>query len=153
GWRGYRTKGKFGALYFALERIDLVKRRFAAHQLRDNLSLALPVAMSGDVIDLMDKNFVPKILDAIKRAEDHIVCEIGLVGIDTWAKGIAAGGGDESSSKDQNTALANLRRVLQKVNVHIATIGHTGKDKGRGERGSNAKQADVDLEVQIDGSE
>jgi hypothetical protein len=67
------------------------------------------------------------------------------------AKGIAAGGGDESSAKDQNIALTNLRRVLDKANVHIATIGHTGKDESRGERGSNAKLADVDLQVQIKG--
>src|SRR5262249_29838181 len=125
-WRGYRTKGKFGGLYFALERIDLVKRRLIAHRLRDNLPPNLPIAISSDVVDLMSRGCVPMILDAIKRAEDHIGCEVGLVGIDTWAKGIAAGHGDESIAKDQNAALANLRRVLQKANIHIATIGHTG---------------------------
>jgi hypothetical protein len=91
------------------------------------------------------------ILGAIKEAEDRFGCEIGLVTFDTWAKGIAAGRGDESQAKDQNAALANLRRVLETANIHIATIGHTGKDESRGERGSNAKQADVDLEVQISG--
>jgi len=44
-----------------------------------------------------------------------------------------------------------MRRVLDKVNIHIATVGHTGKDESRGERGSNAKQGDIDLEVQISG--
>src|SRR5262249_60553790 len=66
---------------------------------------------------------------------------------------IAAGGGDEISARDQNIALANLRRIVDKTNVHIATIGHTGKDEGRGERGSNAKLADVDLQVQITGDD
>lgn len=41
--------------------------------------------------------------------------------------------------------------MLDKANIHIATAGHTGKDVSRGERGSNAKLADVDLQVQIDG--
>jgi hypothetical protein len=99
----------------------------------------------------MDRSCVGDILNAIKRAEDHLSREIGLVAIDTYAKGIAAGGGDESTAKDQNTAIANLRRVLDKVNIHIATAGHTGKDVARGERGSNAKLADVDLQVQISG--
>src|SRR5205085_9398335 len=32
-WRGYRTKVKCGVIYFALERVDLVKRRLIAHKL------------------------------------------------------------------------------------------------------------------------
>ena len=33
--------------------------------------------------------------------------------------------------------------------THILTVGHTGKDESRGERGSNAKEGDVDLAIQI----
>jgi len=99
----------------------------------------------------MSRKCAVTIIDAIKRAEDKFGLEIGLIGFDTYAKGIAAGGGDESSAKDQNAALANLRRVLDKKNIHIATIGHTGKDESRGERGSNAKLADADLQVQLTG--
>jgi hypothetical protein len=150
-WRGYRIKKGFGVLYLALERFDLVGRRISAHLRRDNLPANLPIAVSGQVIDLMHRSCVDSIVDALKRAEDHFSHEIGLVVIDTYAKGIAAGGGDESAAKDQNIALANLRRVLDKASVHIASIGHTGKDESKGERGSNAKLADVDLQVQISG--
>lgn len=113
-WRGYRTKSTFGGLYFALERVDLVKRRLIAHRLRDNLATDLPIAIAGQVIDLMDRACVQNIVDAIKQAEDRFGREIGLVAFDTYAKGIAAGGGDESLAKDQNVVLANLRRVLDK---------------------------------------
>jgi len=82
-WRGYPIKQQFGALYFALERADLVKRRFIAQRLRDNLSISLPIAVAGQVIDLMDRSCVRDILDAIKRAEDQFSREIGLVAIDT----------------------------------------------------------------------
>lgn len=150
-WRGYRIKQQFGSLYIALERADLVKRRFAAQRMRDNLPLDLPIAIAGQVIDLMNRSCVGDILDAIKQAEDHLSQEIVFLAIDTYAKGIAAGGGNESDAKDQNIAVANLRRVLDKVNIHIATAGHTGKDVSRGERGSNAKLADVDLQVLING--
>jgi hypothetical protein len=150
-WRGYRNKERAGVLYFALERADLVKRRLIAHRLRDELPADLPIAISGQVIDLLHRNCVETILGAIKAAEDHTGCETGLLIFDTYAKGIAAGHGDESLAKDQNATLANLRRVLDKANVHIATVGHTGKDESRGERGSNAKLADVDLLVQIGG--
>jgi hypothetical protein len=76
---------------------------------------------------------------------------VGLVIIDTYPKGIAAGGGDESLAKDQNIAVANMRRILDRAHIHIAGIGHTGKDESRGERGSNARLADVDLLVHLTG--
>jgi AAA domain len=136
-WRGYRTKARAGTVYFALERADLVKRRLIAHRLRDQLP-NLPIAVAGEVIDLMDKKCVTTIITAIQQAEQHFGCEIGLAIFDTYPKGIAAGGGDESSAKDQNAALANMRRVLDKLNIHVAGIGHTGKDESKGERGLNA---------------
>jgi hypothetical protein len=149
-WRGYRTKGRIGVVFFALERADLVRRRLTAHKLRNNLP-NLPIAVAGQVIDLMHRDCVDVILGAIRQAEQHFSCEVGLAIIDTYPKGIAAGGGDESSAKDQNIALANLRRVLDRAPIHIAGIGHTGKDESRGERGSNARLGDVDLLVHITG--
>jgi len=137
-------------VYFALERADLVKRRLIAHKLRDNLA-NLPIAVASQVIDLMSNSCVDLIVRAIREAEQHFGLGVGFAVFDTYAKAIAAGGGDESLAKDQNIALANLRRVLDKVDIHIAGIGHTGKDESRGERGSNARLADVDVQVQITG--
>ena len=149
-WRGHRTKGRSGVVIFALERADLVRRRLIAHRLRDDLP-ALPIAVVGQVIDLMHKSCADQILTAVQRAEEHFGCPVGLVIIDTYPKGIAAGGGDESLAKDQNIAVANMRRVLDRAHIHIAGIGHTGKDESRGERGSNARLADVDLLVHLTG--
>jgi AAA domain len=145
-WRGHRTKSRCGVVFFALERADLVRRRLTAHKLRNKLP-NLPIAVAGQVIDLMHRDCVDVILGAIRQAEQHFSCEVGLAIIDTYPKGIAAGGGDESSAKDQNIALANLRRVLDQAPIHIAGIGHTGKDESKGERGSNARLGDVDLLV------
>jgi hypothetical protein len=71
---------------------------------------ALPIAVAGEVIDLMNKRCVDKLVATINRAEQHFQCAVGLCVFDTYAKAIAAGGGDESAAKDQNVALANLRR-------------------------------------------
>jgi hypothetical protein len=149
-WRGHRTKGRTGVLYFALERADLVSRRLVAYRRRDHLP-DLPIAVARQVIDLMSRDCVDIILATIHDAEQHFACEIGLAIFDTYSKGVAAGGGDEDKAKDQNIVQANLRRVLDKVNIHIAGIGHTGKDESKGERGSNARLADVDVLVQITG--
>jgi hypothetical protein len=150
-WRGYRIKEQYGVIYFAIERSDLVKRRFAAHRLRDNLPDNLPIAVASNVINLLDKSCAESIVATIKEAEQHFGLGVGLAIFDTYAKCIAAGGADEDKARDQNIALANLRRVIDRTYIHIAGIGHTGKDESRGERGSNARLGDIDVYVQIDG--
>ena len=138
-------------LYIAMERADLVERRLFAYQVRDELR-DLPIAVVRDTIDLMHKGCVDIISDTIKAVEDRSGRAIGLAILDTYAKGIAAGGGDEDKARDQNVVLANMRRVLaQRLDIHFAAIGHTGKDESRGERGSNAKRADMDIQVHVTG--
>jgi AAA domain len=151
-WRGHRAKEACGVVIFALERADLFKRRLVAYQQRDGLQ-GLPIAVADAVIDLLNPNCVDIIASTVREAERQFGCSVGLIGIDTYAKGIAANGGDEDKAKDQNRAAANLRSVHSRLenNVHIALVGHTGKDESRGARGSNAHLGDVDVMVQISG--
>ena len=128
-----------------------MRRRLQAHKLRDKLT-DLPIAVVGKVIDLLNRNCVDIIVDTIRAAEDRFSREVGLGLFDTFAKGIAAGGGDEDKARDQNIVHANMRRVFDRgCHIHILGIGHTGKDETKGERGSNARRADVDLQVQLTG--
>jgi len=87
----------------------------------------------------------------IREAEAAVGVPIGLVIIDTFAKLIAAGGGDENSAKDQGLVFANVQRVKNATDTHVALIGHTGKDESKGSRGSNAILGDVDVMVTISG--
>lgn len=149
-WRGYKSKETCGVVYFALERADLVKRRLAAYRSRDDLT-GLPIAVAAGIINLMDPKCVDIIVATIKEAEAKFGCSVGFIVFDTYAKGIAAGGGDENQAKDQGVAITNLRRVQEQTGVHIAIISHTGKDPKKGARGSNAQDGDVDVMVQIAG--
>ena len=76
-WRDHRTKGAAGVVYFALERVDLVKRRFIAHRQRDDLG-RLPITVASEAIDLLDRKCVDTILATIWEAEQHFACEVGL---------------------------------------------------------------------------
>jgi hypothetical protein len=149
-WRGHRAKKACGVVIFALERADLFKRRLRVYQLRDDLR-GLPIAVADAVIDLLNPNCVDTIVSTVREAEQRFGCKVGLIVIDTYAKGIAANGGDEDKARDQNRAAANLRNVQARLAVHIALVGHTGKNEDRGARGSNAHLADVDVMVQING--
>jgi RecA-family ATPase len=147
-WRGYRSKETCGVVYFALERGDLVKRRLAAHKQRDDLT-GLPIAVAAGIINLMDPKCVDIIVATIREAEKKFGCKVMFVVIDTFAKGIAAGGGDENHAKDLGAALANLRRAQEQTGAHIAVVSHTGKDQTKGARGSNSQDGDVDLLVAL----
>jgi hypothetical protein len=151
-WRGYKTKAPAGVVYFALERAGLTRRRLAAHAVRDKMN-NLPIAVAGDLVDLLDEICIVTITDTIKAAELKFGIPVGLIVIDTYSKGIAAGGGDEDKAQHVNVAAANLKKIHEGIghSIHIATIGHSGKDQSRGERGSNAKLGHVDLAVQISG--
>ena len=151
-WHGYRNKGAAGVVYFAIERADLVKRRLRAHRQRLGLS-GTPIAASSETIDLTHPEAFKKVIDTIRTAKTILGADIGLVIIDTFAKLIAAAGGDENSAKDQGAVFANVQRVKNATGVHVALIGHTGKDEGRGARGSNALLGDVDVMVTIGGEE
>jgi hypothetical protein len=149
-WRGHRAKEACGVVVLALERADLFKRRLRVYQQRDGLN-GLPIAVADAVIDLLNPACVETIVATVRAAEQQFGRDVGLIVLDTYAKGIAANGGDEDKARDQNRAAANLRNVHARLNVHIALVGHTGKDETRGARGSNAHLGDVDVMVQISG--
>jgi AAA domain len=148
-WRGYKVKACAGVVYFAFERAGLTRRRLAAYAKRDGLK-NLPVAVAGDIVDLIDQGCAQIILDAIKEAEARFGIPVGLIIIDTYAKGIAAGGGDEDKAQHANIVAANLKMVHEGTphKIHIALIGHTGWD-GQRERGSSALRGHIDLAVQV----
>jgi hypothetical protein len=149
-WRGHRAKEACGWVIFALERGDLFRRRLRAYHQRDGLQ-GLPIAVADAVIDLLNPNCVGTIVATVRQAEQQFGRSVGGIVIDTYAKGIAANGGDEDKARDQNRAAANLRAVQSQIDVAIALVGHTGKDETRGARGSNAHLGDVDVMVQISG--
>jgi hypothetical protein len=150
-WNGKRSKEVAGVVYFAIERADLVRRRLQAHGQLQNLK-GLPIAVVSSTIDLTKPDAYKKVIFTIREAKEALGISIGLVIIDTFAKLIAAGGGEENSAKDQGLVFANVQRVKNATDTHVALIGHTGKDESKGSRGSNAILGDVDVMVTITGS-
>jgi hypothetical protein len=160
-WFGHKNKSIASVVYFALERADLVKRRLIATAARRGITGKLPIAVVPGIVDLARPASVDKVITTLKEVEvefldeeDHQGEYCGLAIFDTFAKVIAAGGGDEDKAKDQGAVFTNVQRIKDRMGgggPHIALIGHTGKDESRGSRGSNAFLGDVDLMVTISG--
>jgi hypothetical protein len=151
-WRGHRVAGT-GVLFLPTERATLIERRIAAHRERDKLPDKLPIAIAGQTINLMDPKCAPTISALIAQAEQRCGQPFRLAIIDTHGKAMAAGGGDEMTARDQNIAAVNMRRIIEARDglLHILSVGHFGKDHSKGERGSNARLGDLDVEIQITG--
>jgi hypothetical protein len=151
-WHGFKIKQKSATVYFALERGALVQKRIWAECEREGFG-TVPIAVAPGMLNVLDPRCVEAIVGTILRAEDDLGVEVGFMGLDTFGKAIAAGGGDENSARDQNVAWGHLRMVHEAMarwhGIHIAAIGHTGKDESRGARGSNAADGDNDVSLQI----
>jgi hypothetical protein len=151
-WRGYRSKERCAVVYIAFERADLTKRRLEAYKRKYGLH-GLPIAIvKAPAINVMTPESVEVLTDTIRSVEQRFRLPVGLVIIDTWAKALALGGGNEDRAMDQNRALGHLRQVEERTDIHIALVNHTGKDESRGTRGSNATEGDFDVLVEISGS-
>ncbi|MCP1969914.1 MULTISPECIES: AAA family ATPase [Bradyrhizobium] len=160
-WFGYKSKGPVSVVYFALERADLVERRIWATAARRGITGSLPIAIVPGIVDLAKPGSVEKIVNTIREVEgefledeDHQGDYVGLAIFDTFAKLVAAGGGDEDKASHQGAVFTGIQRVKDLLGgggPHIALIGHTGKDESRGARGSNAFLGDADLMVTLSG--
>jgi 6,7-dimethyl-8-ribityllumazine synthase len=151
-WCGKRNKGKCAVIYFALERADLVKRRLRAYADEDGL-VDLPIVVVGQTINFMDGNVANEIIATIDEVEKRFGIKVGLLIVDTLAKAIAAGGGDENTAKDQGKVYANLDRVKEQRSVHVAIACHPGKDGSKGPRGSSASTGDFGVQIEISGTD
>jgi hypothetical protein len=151
-WHGYRAKQSGAVVYFALERSDLTERRLATYLARCSEDAERPpIAVVSAMIDLMNEATVKELVASIRAIEADTGESVILVVFDTFAKLIAAGGGDENLARDQGKVFANLQRLKNEIGCHVALIGHSGKDESRGARGSNALLGDVDMMVTIGG--
>lgn len=151
-WFGFKNKCACPVVIVAYERADLVKRRLLAHMQRDG-GEAPPIAIMTDRPNLLDSRNVPLFVKTIRHIGDELGAPIGFLQFDTFAKMIAAGGGDEDKAKDQGRVFSNIQHIKTELDCHVALIGHTGKDESRGSRGSNAILGDVDMLVQISGGD
>jgi hypothetical protein len=134
-WHGKKTKGgQHGVMYFALERADLVRRRIEAQITRLGLThdpaLHGNIFIVGSTIDLFSPDSVAKVVRTVKNAEVFTGDFSSVLIFDTFAKVVAASGGDEDKAKDQGKVFTNIERIKEDLGrPHVALVGHTGKDE------------------------
>jgi hypothetical protein len=70
-----------------------------------------------------------------------------LVVLDTLSRMI--GSGDEDKARDINVVVQKAERIQRELGCHVLVVHHSGKDRDRGARGSNALLGAVDAAIEI----
>lgn len=139
-WRGLKVNGG-PVLYIANEGGAGVRNRLAAIK-QDKPKLATaPFTLLPIGVDLHGNG------DALALCDVLPFDDPALIVVDTLARSMGAG--DENAAKDVAMFIRNCDLIRQWTDAHVMLIHHTGKDEGRGARGSSALRAAVDNEIQV----
>lgn len=108
-------------------------RRFDLHLMRDDLNLA--AEKDGGV-----RAFVQVVVDELGP--------LRLIVIDTLNQ--TAAGADENSAKDMGRYIASMKLLRNATGAAVVVVHHSGKDLGKGMRGSSALLGAMDTTVEVE---
>lgn len=117
--------------------------RASAWKLANEVEGQLPIHIVREMPWASDGEMVEQFITAVKSAG----VKPGLVVVDTAARMMV--GLDENNAKDAGLFVAALEALQRALGCAILVIHHTGKDVGRGARGSNALIGAVDAAVEV----
>lgn len=141
-WRGKRVHGG-RVLYVVAEGAHGFRRRLEAHARENEIDLAeVDLMVLPAAPDFTSKTAVTQLIDAAKAAGPFC-----MIVIDTLAR--VALGADENDATDMGIVLANAEAVGRATGATILLIHHSGKDAGKGARGTSAIRAAVDAELEV----
>jgi hypothetical protein len=95
-----------------------------------------------------DPKFANDIIAAAKRVAEKSGLPVKIITIDTFAR--ALGGEDENSAAVATAALNHVEHIIAETGASVVLVGHPGKDKERGIRGSSAVFAGLDAYIKIE---
>lgn len=90
---------------------------------------------------------VTEVLLAARQIEAECGVPVRMVVIDTLAR--CFGGNDENDARDMGAFIEGCDVIKQKTGATVLVVHHSGKDEGKGARGSSAFRAALDTEFNV----
>lgn len=146
-WFGLAGR-RCGVAYICGEGVAGVLQRMKAwRQARDG-DPGAPFALIPQSINLFDdEDELDRLIADINGMADPMRVPVGLVVLDTLSRMIA--GGDEDKARDVNVVVRSAERIQKLTGAHVLIVHHSGKDRDRGMRGSNALLGAVDAAIEV----
>lgn len=141
-WRGKQTE-QCSAAYVAAEGTYGIQSRVLAwREHRGRFSAQQPAFwLVPSALNLRDNQVTDSLIERIAEIRPQLVV------IDTLARSF--GGGQENDNQDMGLFVANCDRIAAAADGFVLAIHHTGKDEGRGARGSSVLKAAADVEISV----
>lgn len=147
-WGGRLTR-KGLVVYVAAEAADGLQRRYMAHtKERPEVDWdAVPFALVKYPLNMRGGADTKALIAEIKRLEAETGERCLMVVIDTLAR--TMGGGDENSATDMGVFVTQCGVLQAATSATIHLVHHTGKDQGKGMRGSTALVGAIDTDMAV----
>jgi len=141
-WDGKAVQ-RVPVVYVAAEGAGGVGKRIGAWQAEYGLKDADPNSfyLLPHPLDLADAAEVTSLIREIQRVQPKLVI------IDTLAR--CSGSADENSSREMGGVINGALRIRDELGACVLLVHHTGKDSGRGMRGSNRLLGDLDTVIEV----
>lgn len=143
-WLGREVKGG-PVIYIAGEGFGGLKLRVSALLLHSGYDVKTECAFLNRPINFL----VPDEVNAFIKPFQESGVQPALIIIDTLARCFV--GGDENSAQEMGMFIDGAEAVKRHTGATVLAIHHTGKDKQRGARGSNALIGAADTIIGCDG--
>ncbi|GAB5374999.1 MAG: hypothetical protein AcusKO_14610 [Acuticoccus sp.] len=146
-WMGRRVDAA-GVVYVTGEGGAGLRLRMKAWRKENDGAARAPFVMIPTSVNLYDdeKGADTLISDIAEHAES-MGMRCRLVVLDTLSRMI--GSGDEDKARDINVVVQRAERIQRETGAHVLIVHHSGKDRDRGMRGSNALLGAVDAAVEV----
>mgnify|MGYP001222859025 CR=1 FL=1 len=145
-WHGRRVTGG-GVLYVAAEGASGFGKRVRAWEIDRGIDVGkFPLWLDHGEINLAAERD-----GGVRAFVSDVVEELGplrLVVIDTLNQ--TAAGADENSAKDMGRYIASMKRIRDETGATVVVVHHSGKDPGKGMRGSSSLLGAMDTTVEVD---
>ena len=146
-WYDLRVK-RGGVLYVCGEGVAGVRQRMKAWRQEKGGDTSAPFALVPQSVNLFDTDEeLDRLIADIRGLAEPMGEAVSLVVFDTLARMI--GSGDEDKARDINVLVRACERIQRETGAHVMIVHHSGKDRDRGMRGSNALLGAVDVAIEV----
>jgi len=147
-WHGRATK-QGGVLYIAGEGVGGMGKRVKAWMHHNSKEEITDFHVVPQTVKMLEAEGVEAVIETI----DSFDVEFRLIVIDTLARTLAATGNDENSATDTGLLIEQCNEIQRRCGVAVLAVAHSGKDAGRGLRGSSAVLGGADTVIGMTGGD
>lgn len=107
-----------------------------------------PFALVPTSVNLFDDTAgAETLIDDVKAHAASLGLPLRLIVLDTLSRMI--GSGDEDKARDINVVVQRAEKIQRETGAHVLIVHHSGKDRDRGMRGSNALLGAADAVIEV----